>query len=85
MVSSARLRLHLGSWNSHPSRLRFLVSSARLRLHLGKLDLAHAYLAARTMAAKFSSIRMPQRWLFSGWNWVACRAPRETAAGNVSP
>ena len=24
-----------------------------------------------TTAAKFSSSRSPQRWLFSGWNWVA--------------
>ena len=24
-----------------------------------------------TIAAKFSSMRSPHRWLFSGWNWVA--------------
>ena len=24
-----------------------------------------------TTAAKFSSMRSPHRWLFSGWNWVA--------------
>ena len=24
-----------------------------------------------TTAAKFSSSRSPQRWLFSGWNWIA--------------
>src|SRR5262249_39845522 len=38
-----------------------------------------------TIAAKFSSIRRPHRWLFSGWNWVAWIRPTSIAAANRTP
>jgi len=38
-----------------------------------------------TMAAKFSSMRSPHRWLFSGWNCVAWIRPTSIAAANLTP
>src|SRR5437867_249064 len=38
-----------------------------------------------TTAAKFSSMRSPHRWLFSGWNWVAWIRPTSIAAANLTP
>src|SRR5262249_53493943 len=46
---------------------------------------ARAVVAARTSAAKFSRRRRPQRWLFSGWNWVAKMTPRSMAAAKRTP
>jgi hypothetical protein len=41
--------------------------------------------ASFTMAAKFSSMTRPQRWLFSGWNCVAWMRPSSTAAAKHTP
>jgi hypothetical protein len=51
----------------------------------GRAPRACGHDRSRTTAAKFSSSRSPQRWLFSGWNWVAKSCPRSTAAGKRTP
>src|SRR4029077_13623648 len=38
-----------------------------------------------TTAAKFSSMRSPHRWLFSGWNCVAWIRPTSIAAATLTP
>ena len=57
------------------------------RLHVVDLDGAFAGEPRQTalIAAKFSSIRRPQRWLFSGWNCVAWIRPCSTAAAKRTP
>ena len=64
-------------------RLAVQVSSARLRLHLGHLDPLSASRARWPRSSR--ACGCPSAGSSRGGTGVAWRAPRETAAGNVSP